>query len=184
MSLGVIPMIIEMALYRTLLYYTLPYWHAYQYARIVRKHCEQDARASYRNEYQYFVCIWIVPKRIFLNDIHDVLLVRKGVVSWAPRGDIYTMRHPKFEIPYCLCWGLQKHIDKLLTGFGPNKICCFCLVVYTWARRVTLDIVDGIRFLKAHSVFPNSTLRTCSSFGVAEVISLIPISVSLLYLFL
>ncbi len=36
MYLGVIPKIIEMALYRTLLHYTLPYRHAYQYVSCVR----------------------------------------------------------------------------------------------------------------------------------------------------
>jgi hypothetical protein len=46
-------------------------------------------------------------------------------------------------------------VYKLLTGSWPNKNWSFSLVGLTWAGRVTVDLVDGIRFPTAVLLFPN-----------------------------
>ncbi len=101
---------------------------------------------------------WI-PIRIVRKDYaetvsYPVLLVQKGAVSWAPRGDMYTLRQIQ----------LRSFVVSL---FKPANSCrqgvcrilafaLFPLLAHTRGQaRITQDLVDGIQFPTAVHVFPN-----------------------------
>ena len=77
-----------------------------------------------------------------------------------------------------------------MTGSWPKKNWSLSLVGLTWAGRVTVDLVDGIRFPTAVLLFPNEGF--CEPNSALRMLPLasarcpppFPIKVAFLYLFL